>query len=328
MWSDLGYNRDNYKKIRADFESKHLRAIEAAEQREAALHAEFPELEEIDRALSETGFRILEVSAAKSGEQLEKEMQRLKEENMALQQARSMFLEQKGYPSDYTAPVYECRECSDTGYSGIEMCRCMREALVRAGYESSGIGKLINTQSFETFDPEYQRDDARAYENLKMALKFCRDYADSFPESGRKNMLFMGNTGLGKTHLSTAIAKRVIERGFDVVYDTAQNIFSDFEFERFSRSYNSNEPPRTDKFFDCDLLIIDDLGTEMTNQFTISCLYNLINTRINQSKGMIINTNITRDELRKRYADRITSRLFGEFVPIMFYGGDVRAKKL
>ena len=131
---------------------------------------------------------------------------------------------------------------------------------------------------------------------------------------------------MGKTHLSTALAGEIIGRGYDVVFETAQNLFSDFEFERFNRPYNSvaDEENRTEKFFDCDLLIIDDLGTEMSNQFTVSCLYNVINTRLNKGKTMIINTNLTRDELNKRYQDRITSRLFGEFNPIIFYGQDVR----
>ena len=122
----------------------------------------------------------------------------------------------------------------------------------------------------------------------------------------------------------------MIDRGFDAVCETAQNVFSDFEFERFNRPYGSgdSEPLRTGKYFDCDLLIIDDLGTEMTNQFTVSCLYNLINTRLNHGRPMIINTNLSRDELRKRYADRITSRLFGEFCPLRFIGKDVRELKL
>ena len=143
------------------------------------------------------------------------------------------------------------------------------------------------------------------------------------------NPLFLyGGSGLGKTHLSTSIAKVLIERGFDVVYDSAQNIISDFEYERFGRGYGDMSDSRTDKYFDCDMLIIDDLGTEMANQFTVSCLYNIINTRINHSKSMIISTNLAQNEIRERYTDRITSRLFGDFMVMKFTGKDIRLQKL
>ena len=324
----MGYNVNNYKRIKQEFSEKHFRAIDLAEIREAELHAKFPDLVSIDRALSETGFKIIDAASCYSGERLEEEINRLKDENLALQNDRAEFLKANGYPADYTSPRFDCHICKDTGYDGIKMCQCMREALAMAGYESSGIGRLIEMQSFDSFEPSYQAEDSRAHETLKSILAICREYSEQFPDFKYKCLLFIGATGLGKTHLSTAIAKRVIERGHDVVYDTAQNIFSDFEYERFGRSYNNVEEPRTSKYFDCDLLIIDDLGTELTNQFTISCLYNIINTRINNGKGIIINTNLSKDELRKRYADRITSRLFGEFLPLLFLGRDVREKKL
>ena len=324
----MAYNRDNYRRIRQEFEERHLLAMEDAEKREEELHHRFPDLVSIDQALSETGFRILGAASTHSGEKLEEEIRRLKEENLALQSDRASFLQQNGYPADYSSPHYQCRDCQDTGYIGLNMCHCMKEALIRAGYESSGIGTLMETQSFETFDPSMQKEDAQAFQTIKDNLAFCRQYASEIPAGQTKNLLLIGATGLGKTHLSTAIAKAVIERGYDVVYDTAQNIFSDFEFEKFGRSYSSGEESRTDRYFACDLLIFDDLGTEMTNQFTVSCLYQIINTRLNQGKPMLINTNLSRDELRKRYADRITSRLFGEFRPLLFLGGDVRRKKL
>ena len=136
-------------------------------------------------------------------------------------------------------------------------------------------------------------------------------------------------TGLGKTHLSSACAKAVIDRGFDVVYESAQNIFSDFEYERFNRGYNTDaQNEKTARYFETDLLIIDDLGTEVTNQFTTACLYNIVNTRMCTGKGMIINTNLKKEELVAKYQDRITSRLFGEFEICLFMGKDIRSQKL
>lgn len=150
----------------------------------------------------------------------------------------------------------------------------MKKALIMAGYESSGIGNLMRTQSFVPLRSIIIKTPAR----VKCPRSFVSVRNMQKPSRGEKqeNLFFYGTTGLGKTHLSTSIAKAVIDRGYDVVYDTAQNVFSDFEYERFSRGYNESSPEsRTDRYFQCDLLILDDLGAEMTNQFTVSCLYNL-----------------------------------------------------
>lgn len=324
----MGFNRENYKKIKHEYEGKALRAQEAALIRKRELGMRFPDVKEIDDALSQTGLRIFEATVRYKGEKLESEINAIKAENAELLRARQALLTKYGIPTDYSDVKYECNECSDSGFVGINMCKCMKSKLVMAGYESSGIGSLINTKTFDNYVPTYQRD-KNAVENAEMIVAFCRHYAENFGDKSQ-NLLFIGGTGLGKTHLSAAITGGVIRRGYDVVCETAQNLFSDFEYERFGRGYNRDEgeEKRTDRYFDCDLLIIDDLGTEMGNTFTVSCLYNIINTRLNKGKAVIINTNLTRDDLRKRYDERITSRLFGEFLPIMFLGRDMRELKL
>lgn len=324
----MSYNRENYIRVKREFESKHMKAREDAQKRCDELHTHFSELRRIDDSLAETGMRVFrETMAGKDG--LDERIAAIRRESEELQTIRGEWLVYHGYPADYTVVKYECEICHDTGSVGLSMCACMKRALTMAGYESSGLGNLIKTQSFETFDVSFYKDDKKASVNIDRILSACRSYADEFNAGSRSNLLFRGNTGLGKTHLSTSIAKVVIERGYDVVYDTAQNIFTDFEGERFSHSYNnSGTEKRTLRYFDCDLLIIDDLGAEMSNQFTISCLYNIINTRINYDRSAIINTNLTWDELRRRYSDRITSRLFGEFKLREFIGSDIRAKKL
>ena len=219
------------------------------------------------------------------------------------------------------------RLCRDTGYIDGKMCSCMRRDLIMAGYESSGIGKLIAKQNFENFDLSYYRSTER--EQMERVFAAVKNYAETFREAGGRNMLFIGMTGLGKTHLSSACAKAVIDRGFDVVYESAQNIFSDFEYERFNRGYNTDaQNEKTARYFETDLLIIDDLGTEVVNQFTTACLYNIVNTRMCSGKGMIINTNLKKEELVAKYQDRITSRLFGEFEICLFMGKDIRSQKL
>lgn len=322
----MGYNKENYARIRQEYADKNLRAKEAADRRAEELHQKYPELLKIDRVLAETGLNIFR-EAMKGREGLDERLKKLRESNEELLRAREAYLESIGYPKDYTSVKYECDICKDTGFRGTKMCECLKRDLVLAGYESSGIGRLILTQSFETFDLNYYRRSPEEYANMKLVFDTCREYAESFSKDSSDNLFFCGTTGLGKTHLSTAIAKCVIEKGYDVVYDTVQNILSDFEEERFGRGYGDDESV-TEKYLDCDLLIIDDLGTESSNKFTVSCLYNIINTRINRKKSMIISTNLMQNEIRTQYNDRITSRLFGEFMVLQFAGKDVRLQKV
>lgn len=322
----MGYNAENFKRIADEYSKKNLRATEKAEARLAELHRLFPEVKEIDSVLSRTGLKIF--STAISGEDgLDEQIAALKRSNDELLAARREILISHGYPSDYSDLKYECEKCRDTGYTDGKMCSCMRNRLIVAGYESSGIGKLIDKQNFENFELSYYNGAER--EQMSRVYESVRGFAENFSENTERNLLFIGKTGLGKTHLSSSCAKIVIEHGFDVVYESAQNIFSDFEYERFSRGYNSEDAEnRTKRYFETDLLIIDDLGTELVNQFTTACLYNIVNTRMCSGKAMIINTNLGKEELISKYADRITSRLFGEFEICLFVGKDVRSVKL
>ncbi len=322
----MAYNRENTRRIRREYEGKHLLAAEDAERRAAALRREIPALAELDARLAETGMRIYAASIKYTGAALDAEIARLRTENEALQAERAALLLSFGYPADATDPRYECPICKDTGVDQMKMCRCMREKLTLAGFASSGIAHLMKTQSFDTFSPTLQGANQAECEKL---LRRIRRYADGFSADPSGNLLLYGGTGLGKTHLSTAIAKSVIEQGFDVVYVTAQDLLADFESARFDRSARPDDAPNpTDRYTDCDLLIIDDLGTEMSNAFTLSVLYNLLNARINQARATVISTNLSPDDLRTRYSDRIASRLFGTFLPIRFVGEDIRMKKI
>ena len=322
----MGFNSETYKKV-LDRMEQQRDAEEARAYAEAeALHIKIPELAEIDRELSSTAAAVAE--SVFSGVDVEKRLKEIEARNLELQNLRRKLLAVSGLPEDAGRPRYSCAVCSDTGFVNGEMCDCLRRALINETFMTSGIGSLAKTQSFETFSTKYYENDPKALEGINIILLLCRDFAENFTPGNGRNLLFTGNTGLGKTHLSTAIAKVVIEKGNDVVYDTAQNIFSDFEKRQFRTGRDDLSPDPTEKYFDCDLLIIDDLGTELTNSFTVSCLYNIINTRINHRASMIINTNLTQQELRSRYADRITSRLFGEFSPLHFTGTDVRRSKL
>ncbi|MBR6917245.1 MAG: ATP-binding protein [Clostridia bacterium] len=304
------------------FANKRKAAEDAANARCLEIHAAIPETVEIDRELSSTSLSVL--TAITSGEHVDEKIAQLKARNLEIRKKRASLLAAAGYPEDYTDVRFECPVCSDTGFVGTKVCECLRREVAVAALEDSGIGKLAKTQSFDTFDLKYYSGDALKF--AKINFDTLKDFADNFSPDLPRNYLMIGDTGLGKTHLSTSLAKAVIDKGYRVVYDTIDGILSDFEAERFKRTVTEDEIKS--RYYDCDLLIIDDLGCEVPNQFTISCLYNLINTRINGEKSTVINTNLSYDELRELYADRITSRLFGEFMPLLFKGQDIRRQKL
>ncbi|MBQ7376959.1 MAG: ATP-binding protein [Clostridia bacterium] len=319
----MSFNSENYRRVRDAFDTKRKRALDLAAAHTEQLHLKCPEAAEIDRALSRTGLSLFRI-ACEGGENVSERLQAAEAENLELQAMRAELLKKLGLPADYTEPAYECKLCKDTGVIETRLCDCMRRALVLEGFRTSGLGSLIERQSFENFSLDYYMDNTADYERMRATYGRARDFAENFP-NGTGNLLLVGTTGLGKTHLSTAIARRVIERGFDVLYESAPNILSDFEYDRFKSGRNETES-LSDKYFDCELLIIDDLGTELVNQFSVSVLYNLLNTRINHRRATVISTNLTAQALREIYDDRITSRLFGEFEPLPFVGKDNRTR--
>ena len=322
----MGYNRSVFNKIREEYSQKYLIARERAFAREQELHAHFPEVARIDRQLSTTGLEIFSVSLS-SGDDYKAKLAQIRDKNEKLLAQRAAILEANGYPADYSDVKYECEKCGDTGYVDTRMCSCMREALILAGIENSGFSNLINEQTFENFSVNYYRNSPSNYERMCQNRDFLLDYANGFDEKTSCSILMLGGTGLGKTHLSSAVAKRVIEKGNDVFYTGAIDLFTTFETQKF-KNYTSEPSDLIERYYGCDLLIIDDLGTEMINQFSVSTLYNLINSRLSAKKPVIISTNLSFEDIKKKYTDRITSRLFGEYHILQFVGTDVRAQKL
>lgn len=326
----MGYNKENFKRIREEYATKTFRAQEEADMRREELYRAVPTLREMDQRLSGFGLRIMQ-AALKSGK-TEEQVKALRAEHERLRLERAALLRANGYPADYSEPQYECSACRDTGYVGIRMCACMRKKLTEAGMASSGLSALMRTQSFENFSLDYYAKDPeelrRMGHHFNTVLQYAQNFAIEENKSMPESLLFLGGTGLGKTHLSTAVARTVIERGYDVYYSSAVGMISDFEHRRFGNGLAQSEGDDTARYTECDLLIIDDLGTEVVNQFTLSCLYHVLNTRLNLGKPTIISTNLSSADLRKTYSDRITSRLMGEFLLIPFYGTDVRKQKI
>lgn len=320
----MGYNQENYKRIREAYRTKYLRAYEIANERMAEIHAKSPEIDAIDRELRLTGAEIA-LAVIGTGEGYREKLAAAEAKNMALQAKRAEILSALGYPADYTLPPYECPKCKDSGFIDTKMCDCMRRELVMAAYETSGLGALMRTQSFESFDLSFYNAENGDRSRMQSNFDQLRDYAERFTMES-ESLLLVGPTGLGKTHLSTAIARRIIERGYDVYYTSAIGMFSDFEHARFGNG-TERAAAEPNRYVDCDLLILDDLGTEVSNQFVNACLYTVLNNRINLKRPTIISTNLKGKEIKERYADRIASRLLCEYKPYIFVGQDVRFRR-
>ena len=322
----MAYNRADYVRIKAEYSKKYLKARDEADERKFELYAKIPEVKDIDSVLSRTGTDIMAIITSGRSD-TEAAVEELKCRNESLLRDRAALLCANGYPEDYSDVHYECEACGDTGFVNMKMCDCMKRALVLAGYESSGLGGLIRTQSFENFSLEYYQSSQNG-SNMERVVLDLKRFAEGFSNETYRNYLLLGSTGLGKTHLSTSVAKKVIERGFDVLYVSAVGMIGDFEARRFGTGAGDGTLRDTERYYTADLLIIDDLGTEVVNQFTVSCLYDVINSRINNRKCTFINTNLKRGEIESKYTERIASRLFGEYYPILFSGVDIRKQKL
>jgi DNA replication protein DnaC len=312
------YARENYIKVKEMIEARRLKAISDSEARNIEVAALSEDIRIIDSELRSVGLQLFK--AACSGQDITP----IRERNQTLCELRKKALVKLGLPEDYTEVRYTCTDCSDSGFVGTRICKCFKELLITENIKSSGMGKLIEKQSFDNFSLDALKQDEQAYQRMKKNIDELRSIADNFSNTNIKTLLFIGKTGTGKTHISTSIAKTVIEKGYEVLYDSAQNIVAAFEHDRFKSGYGPYEP-KGDKYLECDLLIMDDLGTEFVNQFTTSCLYNLINTRQNKGLSTIISTNLSPTSIVEKYDDRIYSRLMGaDSKVVLFEGNDYR----
>ena len=235
-----------------------------------------------------------------------------------------------GLPADYLEEKPVCPICNDTGYHAGGVCRCLRAYYAKEQQKELSRMLDLGNQSFDTFELEWYSDQVEPgrtisyQENMKWVYDVCAEYAHRF---GRKpgNLLLFGAPGLGKTHLSAAIAREVSGRGYSVVYDTASHIFERFESQKFGREDEAQED--VERVLECDLLILDDLGTEMTTAFVQSALYQILNTRLMEKRSTIVNTNLTPTDLARRYTPQIASRIEGEYQILPFLGQDIRKLK-
>ncbi len=311
----MAYSQEVYTKATEILDRRREKANMEAQARFDEISEKIPELEEIQRELSKIGLNISKVFLYSSDKQAD--IEKLMEESLKLQEKKKKLLIENGYDEDALAVRYTCDACRDTGFIGSRRCKCHKELL--KGIERENLSKIapIDECTFDSFNTAYYPDSARA-EKIKST---CFKYASQFTTAS-KNIIFYGGTGLGKTHLSLAIANGVINRGYSVVYGTAQNILNDLQNENFGRTDNLKYYERA--VLNCDLLIIDDLGTEFRNNYTVACLYNIINSRLLAKLPVIISTNYSTAELEEKYDQRITSRIIGEYRPVTLTGNDIR----
>ncbi|HLS54173.1 MAG TPA: ATP-binding protein, partial [Tissierellaceae bacterium] len=256
--------------------------------------------------------------------QAQEKLERLKME-------KAYLLTESNIPLDYMEIKYDCQGCEDTGYlSNGDKCNCLRQALVSKAYKMSNLGNILEKENFQNFDitifsdEPFEGEELTPRENMRDLVGIAEGFVNNFDEDNGENLLFYGTTGLGKTYLCNCIAKSLLDKNKIVVYQTAFTILEILENRRFGRGDRELGDYQYNLLFDSDLLIIDDLGTEISNTFTNAEIFNIVNTRIIAGKKTIISTNLTPNEISQIYTDRIFSRIFEKFIPLKFYGKDLR----
>ncbi len=277
-----------------------------------------PELSSINQKLSSLGANI--AITAISGDTAT--LSKMKDEMIELSNRRSEILKVAGI----TDIQYDCAACQDTGYINGKICDCVHDSAKSFLIEDLSKSLPIENCRFENFDlnyyPQKSEDGTAARKYMTSVFKMCREYVIDFDPGKSQSLLFMGNTGLGKTHLTLAIAYELLNKGFDVIYGAAYNLFSEMESEHFDRHTNNAYTSA----IECDLLVIDDLGGEFVSPYIQSLFYNIVNTRDLANKPTIINTNLTMGEIASRYTPRVASRLF-RYNSEKFVGEDIRLQK-
>ena len=300
---------------------------QARRRREDRAYAAIPGLRDLDDTLRAQMPQLFALSLQHGDTSAE--VGALREENLALQAERAALLRANGLPEDWTDEIVSCPQCRDKGYlPDGKICDCLMKLYnAEATADLSSLLRVGN-ESFERFSLDWYDEASGARQQMAMTLEFAREYAEHFAP-GAPNLLLQGGTGLGKTYLSACIARVVSERGCSVAYETASTCLAAFEAAKFRPFTPMGEQgqARVEQYLSCDLMILDDLGTEMISPYSVSALYTLINTRLSSRKATIISTNLTDADLERCYTPQILSRLEGEYQTLPFLGTDIRRRR-
>lgn len=318
-----------YEQLMSKYYDKQLRTKHISEKRYQEVLSAIPAIRELDDSI-----RQMSLSYAKNSLVCGRQGENLQQKIEAVSREKERLLTSHGFPADYLKPVYECPDCKDTGYIGGVKCHCFEKEIVNYLYSQSNLQEVLDRENFSHFKLEFYPDDyieettgQTPRDNMRNILKTARNFIQNF-ENSCENLLLYGNTGVGKTFLTNCIAKELLDRSQTVVYLTSLKLFDILESYKFDRDLSQAEKNATVAYIlDSDLLIIDDLGTELNNSFTSSRLYHCIDTRLNNGRSTIISTNLSFDDLREHYSERIFSRITSNYALLKITGDDIRLKK-
>lgn len=317
--------------------SEKARAILAQRRQDARVTADrhireigekIPQIAQMKAELADTGTQLVRVVLAKP-QNIEEAIGALRDKSLALQEQIRQLLRENGYPEDYLKEKYTCPYCEDTGYVGNRKCDCLVRLLKRLSAEELNRRSLMELCDFHSFKLDYypdvtEKDGVNPRRQMERVYQYCVRYTESFSLKSSSLFLF-GGTGLGKTHLSLAIARGVLEKGYSVIYGSVQDLFRQMEREHFGKEDTDKDTLQS--LLDCDLLVMDDLGAEFESGYYTACLYNIINSRINAQRPTIISSNLDSVQIQQRYPERIVSRLLAVYQSLRFVGKDIRQLK-
>lgn len=326
----MGYSSSVYKAAADKLFERRLKAEKEADRRKSEIFIKLPRTKELEKEISRCGIQA--ARAVIGGGDVTEEMKNLRDRNLAMQSELAEILTSNGYDNNVFEPAYTCKKCNDTGYfeenGRTLVCNCLKQALVTCACEELNRTAPLSLSTFDSFSLDYYEREVDSktgispYNHMCKILRYCQSYADNFTKNS-ESILMKGATGLGKTHLSLAIANEVIKKGYGVIYVSAPSLMQKLEKQYFSR----NDDAATDMLIECDLLIVDDLGTEFHSQLSVSLMYNIFNSRMLANKPVIINTNLNLRELEKIYTERFVSRIIGNAQKLDFLGSDIRVRK-
>lgn len=332
----MSLNNSQINAILKEYDNKRFRHKAILDERTAKIYRELPEYRRIDDELISTSAAFARQAILDPDNF---DLQSHQEHINSLTRKKKHILTSAGYPDNYLEMEYDCLKCRDTGYIDNKPCTCFRQATINMLYSQALINTAINTQNFSTFDYSlYSRDhvdpqlNVTPYDNIMGVVKVCNNFVKQldipYEERNFKNLLITGNTGVGKTFLSNCIAKAALDEAHSVVYITAQELFNILDKAAFNKDDDEESDAKLDNIEQCDLLIIDDLGSEFATRFTTSAIYSCLNERLLKGLAVVISTNLDFENLLINYSERVYSRIIGEYTPLIIVGNDIRYNKI
>ncbi len=316
----MGFRDIQYDEITKRYDRTRMENNRILSERRDAVYAAIPEFKAIDDEIVDLSLETARKKMAGD----ENVLAGLHEKIEELRSKKSVLLSNAGYPADYLKPVYTCPDCKDTGYINHERCHCFTRQITDFLYDQSNIRAFLNDNNFSTLSYEYY--EGTDLERFKKAVGLCHSLVDNFKHE-KGNILFYGTVGTGKSFLSGCIAKELLEKAYSCIYFSAINLFEQIAKETFHSSSKDELYNLYEYIYNCDCLIVDDLGTETTNSFIESQLFALINERSLRNKSTIISTNLSLEDIRDRYSDRVLSRIASAYSVLRLSGSDIRIQK-